>query len=241
MPGLDANTKLLLHCNGTNGSSSFIDSSFAPHTLTAVGTAQLDTSSKKFGSASCFFDGNSDYITIPDSPDWDFGSGDFTVDTYIYISSIIGNTPIFYQETTQDNTFMSCHINPSSGLSFRLYSGASLQLNVSQGSNTISTGIWYHVAVVKNGTNYDIYLDGVSVATATTGTTPLNYTGNFEVAHINGGGGIFNNRFLHGNIDEFRVSNIARWTTNFIPPTEEYTFDPVSGIFTKNTQAIIIY
>ena len=48
----DANTQLLLHCNGTDTSTTFIDSGNTGHTVTANGNAQLDTAQKKFGTAS---------------------------------------------------------------------------------------------------------------------------------------------------------------------------------------------
>ena len=86
----DAYTVLLLHCNGVDESTTFTDSSGggvgSPHTVTAVGNAQIDTAQKKFDTGSALFDGTGDYLSLEDSDDWDFGTGDFTVDCWIYSS-----------------------------------------------------------------------------------------------------------------------------------------------------------
>ena len=54
--------KLLIHCDGTDGSQSFYDSSPSGHTITAYGQAQVDTGVVKFGSGSLLLDGNGDYL-----------------------------------------------------------------------------------------------------------------------------------------------------------------------------------
>ena len=82
MSGWDNYTKLLLHFDGTDGSTTFVDSSPSGKTVTAVGNAQIDTAQYKFGGASGLFDGNGDYLSVPDSDDWYFGTGDFTIDAW---------------------------------------------------------------------------------------------------------------------------------------------------------------
>lgn len=53
--GLDANTKLLLHYNGADGSTTFTDSETTPKTVTPHGSVQIDTAQFKFGGASGLF------------------------------------------------------------------------------------------------------------------------------------------------------------------------------------------
>ena len=57
---------LLLYCNGTDGSQSFPDNGINNHTVTAGGSAQVDTAEKKFGNGSALFNGSTDYLSIPD-------------------------------------------------------------------------------------------------------------------------------------------------------------------------------
>ena len=88
--GGGAQTVLLLHCDGTDGATTFTDSSDTSHTVTANGNAQIDTDQSKFGGASGLFDGTGDYLSIPDSADWDFGTGDWTIDFLIRFNAITG-------------------------------------------------------------------------------------------------------------------------------------------------------
>ena len=66
-----ADTKLLIHADGADGSTSFTDSSASGHTITANGNAQVDTDQKEFGTGSLLCDGTGDYLSIPDHADWD--------------------------------------------------------------------------------------------------------------------------------------------------------------------------
>jgi hypothetical protein len=78
-----SNVVLLVGFEGADGSTSFVDESPSGHTLTAVGNAQVDTGQSKFGASSGLFDGNGDYISIPDSDEFTFGAGDFTIETHV--------------------------------------------------------------------------------------------------------------------------------------------------------------
>ena len=70
-------TLLLLNGDGVQGQTTFYDSSTYQHTITPYGNVITDTSIKKFGSASIYFDGDGDYLTIPQSEDFNFGKQDF--------------------------------------------------------------------------------------------------------------------------------------------------------------------
>jgi hypothetical protein len=70
----------LLHFNGNDAGVVFTD--VIGHTFTASGQAQTDTAEKKFGVSSGLFDGT-DYISSANSADWDFGTGDFTIEGWI--------------------------------------------------------------------------------------------------------------------------------------------------------------
>ena len=83
-----ANVELLLHGDGTNGSTTFTDDSNSSRTITASGNAQIDTAIKKFGSGSAEFDGTNSKLIVSGNP---LGSGDFTIEFWIYSESITGN------------------------------------------------------------------------------------------------------------------------------------------------------
>ncbi len=76
-----ANVVLLLDMEtGVDGSTSFIDRSASPRTVTANGNAQVDTALSKFGTRSLLLDGTGDFLSTNDTPDFNIGTGNFTVE-----------------------------------------------------------------------------------------------------------------------------------------------------------------
>ncbi|MCR4341691.1 MAG: LamG domain-containing protein [Gemmatimonadaceae bacterium] len=218
MAGNDANTLLLLHMDGADASTTFTDSSASARTITRVGNAQIDTAQSKFGGASGLFDGTGDYLTVPDSADWAFGSGNFTIDFWIRVAASTNAARIAGHQTTDSNTGWRMGARTDNGnWYFDLYSGGSLIVNVTTAS-PLSANTWTHMAFVKNGTDYRFYKDGTSVGSSTDANVVGDYTGTFRI-----GSDIDAAAFLNGWLDEFRISNIARWTTTFTPPTEAYS------------------
>ena len=99
----DANTVLLMHMDGTNGGTTFTDSSTTPHTVTANGGANTSTAQFKFGTASCHMDGTGDYLTIPDSPDWNL-DGDYTIEMWIRPAAVNAGTRFIIHQH-QDSSY----------------------------------------------------------------------------------------------------------------------------------------
>jgi len=216
MAGIDNFTKLLLHCNGTDGSTDFPDSSYSEHTVTAVGNAQVDTAQKKFGTGSALFDGSGDYLNVPDSTDWDLGTDDFTIDFWVRFNSLAGGQGFCSRYTDGSSYF---YFAMEVGLiRLRDYVGGDV-IDLQFGTPSLSTDTWYHFAVVRNGNNFKFFIDGIQFgSTLTSSSAFINRSDELRVGAF---GGFY---YMNGWIDEFRFSNgIARWTSNFTPPTEEYT------------------
>jgi hypothetical protein len=83
-----SNVSLLLHGDGTNGSTTIVDSSASPKTLTAFGNAQISTAQSKFGGSSIAFDGTGDYLSISSSNDLTLGTSDFTLETWARLATV---------------------------------------------------------------------------------------------------------------------------------------------------------
>ena len=214
-PSTDPTSNLLLHCNGTDGSTTFTDSSTglnSPHTITANGDAQIDTAQKKFGTGSLITDGNGDYLSCAGGSDYAMGTGDYTVDFWLYDASLPSSTDALYATTTSGGiscTFTSTQINI----------GRSLVASDFSVNHSLSTSTWYHIAIVRASGTTDIYQDGTSLGNSSLGN---NYpsSGSLLVG-IDGNGTAFPSSV---QIDEFRViKGTAVWTANFTPPTSEYT------------------
>ena len=87
-PATYANVKLNCHMAGANGGTTFTDTSASARTITRNGNAQTSTAQARIGSSSGLFDGTGDYLTAPDSADWDFGTGEFYVQMQIRPANI---------------------------------------------------------------------------------------------------------------------------------------------------------
>jgi hypothetical protein len=234
MAGIDANTVYLLHMDGSDTSTTFTDSSGTSKTATAAGNAQIDTAQSVFGGASGLFDGNGDYLTTPDSDDFYFGTGDFTIDfrTRIATRPSNGTAQYFCSQVQDANNWWGVSIYNNAG-TYQIGTSATVgsSVKVTAYKNvTFNANTWYHIAVVRSGTSFMIFQDGTQAGTTTTDADAYpQLTGTFDIARWSGGS------YINGWIDEFRVSKgIARWTTNFTPPTEAYSLD--GGFLTTNSK-----
>lgn len=226
MGGNDSNTFLMFHCEGYDTSTTFTDSSSggagSPHTLTARGNAQIDTAKSKFGSASILFDGTGDDFDIPDSADWDLGSGDFTFDFWVW-HAVSGNEEWYMsQGATAGSTWsFGCYKTSGNKLNFNLSSnGTRGSLFDQTSTESIPTGQWVHIAVARDSGNIRGFIDGVEVTWTTTVSGTVFSSGQpfYFGDEANRGMNQFN-----GWLDELRYSNgIARWTAAFTPPTAPY-------------------
>ena len=214
MGGLDTNTKLLAHFDsGVTAETG--------QTLTFVGTAQLDTTDKKFGTASLLLNGSTDAVTVPNSTDWNFGTGDFTVDAWIKClelpTALNPDKQIFNQYVDALNRTEFKLQYSGGAVNWRLFSTGGVAF--SQVAN-ISTGIWYHVAWVRSGNSFYFFQDGVPIGSVYSSASAMpSLATTFNIGWATAPGGFWN-----GKIEEVRVSKgVARWVTNFTPPIYPYT------------------
>jgi len=211
---------LLLHGNGTNGSTVITDSSGSPKTVTAVGNAQISTAQSKFGGASIVFDGAGspmDRLTIPaGTTDLQFGAGDFTIECWVYRLDANTATVVAGQSDLSSNPGSSWAFYVSSSENSIFVIGSTI---FSLTSPNPSTNTWAHVAVSRNGGTLRSFLNGNIVGTnATLGTSAIN---NGLTTYPNTIGSLGINVFgLNGYIDDLRITKgVARYTANFTPPT----------------------
>lgn len=243
--GNDQFTKLLLHCNGADGSTDFPDASRYNKVITPVATAQVDTAQSVFGGASLLVDGNSDYIWAPVDPDWYMGTGLFTIDFRMRINSLAANDAhgILNQYVDQNNMVaLYLWVLPAGGhakqFEFFIYDGGVLtHLNWYTGVagvSSIQPNTWYHVALIRgwngNANDWAITVDGTNYGDAGFNGSSAddwpNLNAPLEFGRMQSGAGPTIDYLGDGNpawLDEIRVSKgIARWTANFTPPSKAY-------------------
>jgi len=215
---MDSYTKLLIHADGADASTAFYDFSNSAHVITAVGTAQVDTAQSKFGGGSLLLDGNSDYLTVPDSSDWTFGTGDFTIDFWYRPNASDYTVPIVAQFADADNYWRVLIFSSNRLYFYGMIGGVSIGNYYTANPQTWTVGTWYHVAIVRNGSTCYMFKDGISLP-----VSEIAAWGNMsDVAGVLNIGNLSID-YLNGWLDEFRISKgIARWTANFTPPTRAY-------------------
>lgn len=214
--GLNANTILLLHFDGADGATTFPDASASARTATAVGNAQLDDTHARFNATSLYLDGDGDYVTLPDSNDWTF-AGDFTIDCWAMIEDFSSfYRPLFSHQTDASNQYL-LNVTEGGTVAFGIISGGSPLLLVGSAEGLVEPGEWHHYAVVRSGDTWTLYLDGVAVGSETEAVSIPNFTSTFRIGADGGAANV-----MKGWIDEFRVSNVARWTADFEAPGGPY-------------------
>lgn len=221
--GNDSFTKLLLHMDGTNGSTTFTDSSSLATTVTPLGSTNITTSNFKFATGAGTFGGTGYGLSFPNSANYEVGAGDFTVDLWEYCTdaSIASNNDALYSDFNAAGTDYSLtiyHLNSGVYVNIKFTDLTSININ----STPITLSSWTHVAVVRSGTTVTLYVNGVSAGTASAGANTVQNC--VATARWIGKQGDFVGNYFAGQLDEFRFSKgIARWTSNFTPPTMAYS------------------
>ena len=203
-------TSLLMHFNGTNGSTTMTDNSKNNAAVTAVGNAQLSTVQSKFGGTSLYLDGTGDRLTIASpTPDFSFGTDDFTIETWVY-KTVASQAVILDARATADAIPWIAIINSSNFPYF--YDGTQYVSTV-----PITLNSWVHLAWVRTSGVLKIFVNGIQGYSAAY-TVNLNRTAGLIIGD---GVGLVN--AYAGYIDELRVTKgIARYTGNFTPSTTQF-------------------
>ena len=223
------NTKLL-----TCQSNRFVDNSASPLTITPVGNTAVTafgpflTSSVydvAVNGASAYFDGSGDYITCSRNAgaDYQFGSGNFTVESYFYVlgtANGITESPAIDLSlsgaSSNSSFFLNINHNQVTGY-FSDGSGWDQSTTISTSSNI---GQWVHVAWVRNGSTLTIYRNGVSIGTITSFITLGDSTLDVSIGTQNSTG----LEKWKGYMSDIRlVKGTAVYTSNFTPPTAPLT------------------
>jgi hypothetical protein len=185
-----------------------------------------DPNEVEFRGGSCLLDGSGDYLSIPDSTDWAFGTGDFTIDFWVRFNSVASTAQIWHQNVDSTHYIGLEHTvaaGPIHSWYFYVVNGGAT-VNFKRTATTHVTGTWYHVALVRSGTDWYFFEDGVQVGATLTGEAD-SVIDLASVAYIGSWAGTAS--YLNGWLDEFRVSKgVARWVSNFTPPTAPYAADP---------------
>jgi hypothetical protein len=197
-----------------------IDSA-AQNNLTFNGTSSarpnISTSVKKFGDSS-FYVPDTTFAISTDGPS--FGTGDFTVEMWIYWAGSPGAASTIYSQITSDSDagLEGPHLywdNSTQKIIYFANNG-----NRITSTNAVSNTTWYHLALCRASGSTKMFLDGTQ--TGSTYSDTINFTGaaNIQIGtyRLNGTNVARNNQYY----DDLRVSSFARYTSNFTAPTAAF-------------------
>ncbi len=194
---------LLVHFDGSDGATSTTDATGRHGTITFGGTAQLDDADKKWGTTSLLLDGNSDYITIPDSADWDIfasNSDDWTIEFWVQLEDTTSAT-FMEQFANSNNRWTLYYANAGSGIHLYVKIGGNNFINM-YCDNWFTNTDWHHIAIIKVADEYAVYIDGSQENYAQTSTTG-NVTAQLIIGKYGGG----SSGYLNGHMDEIRIAH----------------------------------
>lgn len=199
-----------------DGEESLTDQSESAHSVTNFGTV-ISTDEKRFGDSSIYFNGSS-HLTIANSNDWTFDSGDFTIDFWINFENSASSNMHLVEQNDGVNRWQFWR----DGSVWRFYSNSGVNFEF---SDSLVTGTWYHVALVRKDLVFYIFRDGNLLGT-NNATSNLNnmdgplYIGKYATA----------TSFFKGHLDNIRIiKGTGLWTEAFDPTSlsDLFLVDPL--------------
>jgi hypothetical protein len=179
---------------------------------------------------SAYFDGSGDRLTINNNGAFDFGTGDFTIEAWVNPQSF-GNVGLVFFSNFIPNSFRFVAYLSATGVG--VDSGGQMTFS---GTTTCSVGTWYHCAVVRSGSSFKTYINGILNSTATysnsywvtTGTSVT--VGDYSDDYSTALGIISNVRVVKGT---------AVYTSNFTPPTAPLTAIANTSLLTCQSSTLV--
>jgi cysteine-rich repeat protein len=205
-----SSVSLLLLGNGPHQSTTIVDSGPSSRSISVFGNAAISTTESKFGGSSLAFDGSGDYLTVPQSSAFVFGTGDHTIEAWIWWDGTYSATGRVIYATGGSGSLDQFGIWSGFGVIWGgVYSNTA--------ANYPPVNQWSHVAATRQGTTIRIFINGVLTASGNQAAA----IGRSNAAAVIG----FRGDGWHpwkGYIDDLRVTKgVARYTTNFTPPTSQ--------------------
>ncbi len=219
---IDSYTKLLMHWDNLANPWTFIDS--AGKTIIKSWNATQTWAQSRFWSSSIYLDWTSStMLSLADNDDWDFWTWDFTIDFWVKTTQA-WQAVLIYQwdkdwiSTTVSNILM---INTTWKITYSPNYTQYPSHNNIISTQSINDGFWHHIAIVRNGNYFRMYIDWTETWTALN----MSWTIPNKTDQLSIGSMPWNNYYnrLTGYLDEIRISKwIARWSWNFAVPSSPY-------------------
>lgn len=208
------NVSLLLPFDGPNGSTTHLDRSPVGKTITNSVGSLVSSAQSKFNGVSLSLNGVNDNLSTASHTDFNFGTGDFTIELWVYGTRT--NQPHSFPRILTNGAYLASGawhlvlIASSGALFFDTYNGSAAD-GFSIG--TLPENQWSHIAIARQSGTLRVFLNGTVV---TARANSQNLTGAYST---NIGSDTIS--FFKGYIDDLRITKgVARYTATFTPPTE---------------------
>lgn len=217
-------------------SNRFVDNSANAFALTVNGNVSVQPFSPFNPTAaysaatvggSAYFDGAGDYLTAPYNSAWDFGTGDFTVESWLYRTAL-GSGVIAASFTSSGNDGWSFEINSSNQITFYAESAY-----LATSTATIPANTWTHIAASRSGTTLRLFIDGALATTVTDSTSIAGFSGLLAISATSTGVAPFVGYQSNVRV----VKGTAVYTSAFVPPTAPLTNITNTGFLLSCTNA----
>ena len=221
----DVPTENLTNISGTSlllfNRNRFIDLSSTGHSLTSNGAKVSAFNPFGQGSeyavgenkGSTYFDGSGDYLRVPYDVGFELSSSNFTIECWVYPTVLAGDITVLATHTSDPTGGYAVGFNETLTRTWLNFSGDWLQV----AGPAVSLNTWNHIAVVRDGSSFYMYTNGVRGTVFTNGGA-VTSTANSDVtigARYNG-----TSNYYTGYVSNVRiVKGTALYTTNFTPPT----------------------
>ena len=160
---------------------------------------------------SVFFDGTGDYLEFAQNTDLSFGTGDYTVECWIYPQAVSGNLEIVLNTGGSNNNTFYLHYDENQ------LSVGNQSTFISNQATTFENFTWYHIAACRQNGVLKLFRNGVQVGSNATDTTDWAAGGSIRIG-LNSSG----SQGVNGYISNLRVcKGHAVYFSNFTPPTRE--------------------
>jgi hypothetical protein len=209
---------LLLHGDGANGSTTFTDSSPSPRTVTAVGSAQVSTAQKQFGTGSLLFNGTTDYATLTATSAFNFGTGDFTIEMWVRPTSTPASNKALITRYSAWTSGLDFYWRFQTDRVLRFIAGPVAPINIPS-DTALALNTWTHVAATRSNGVTRQFIGGVVQSATHSGSVSFPSTGNTIYIAAEAP----SSELFPGYIDDLRITKgVARYTGSFTPPTAPF-------------------
>ena len=197
-------TQLLMNCSNAG-----IVDAVGGNNVETVGNLRVSTSVKKY-SASILFDGTGDYMRLKEKAAFVFGTGDFTIEMWLYKNSTADMWLLDWR-TGSEGAYPVMDI---SGSHVRYYANTAFRIT---GTTTVTASTWHHIALCRSGTSTKLFLNGIQEGV--TYTDSSNYLSPEADRPVLGIANDTATNAVNGYIEDFRITKgVARYTSTFTPP-----------------------